>query len=63
MIFEYDKEDKVWFVKFPELPGCLMHGKTPEDALKKALEVRDEWLKIAKESGWDIKEPVGCCPD
>lgn len=63
MVFEYDNEDEVWFVKFSELPGCMTHGKTPEEALKEALEVKDEWLKIAKESGWDIKEPAGLQSD
>lgn len=58
MIFEYEEKDKFWFVKFPELPGCIAHGDTPEEALKNALEVKEDWLRIAKKDGWDIKKQV-----
>lgn len=54
MIFEYDEEDKVWYVSFPALPGCLAHGETQEEALRVALEVKMDWLEVTKETGWDI---------
>jgi antitoxin HicB len=58
MIIEFHPNENAYFVKFPELPGCLAHGPTPEKALRKALAVKDEWLKIAYESGWIIPEPI-----
>lgn len=54
----YDPVDKVYFVEFPELPGCIAHGKTESKALKNALEVKDEWLETALEAGWTIPEPT-----
>ncbi len=57
MELEYHQNDGVYIVKFPDLPGCVAHGKTPEKALKEAISVKDEWLEIALEDGWDIKEP------
>lgn len=57
MIFEYDKHDSVWFVQFPELPGCVAHGKTIRKALNMGLKVKNEWLKWSYEDGWKINEP------
>jgi predicted RNase H-like HicB family nuclease len=31
----------------PELPECIAHGKTYEDALKKARQAISLWIKIA----------------
>lgn len=58
MVFYYDEKEGVYFVEFPELPGCLAEGASPEKAVKKALKVKDEWLKAASEAGWDIPKPV-----
>ncbi|MFA4917524.1 MAG: type II toxin-antitoxin system HicB family antitoxin [Syntrophales bacterium] len=56
MVWEYDKDDEVYFVSFPELPGCLAHGKTEQEALKTALKVKDEWLEATYAAGWEIPE-------
>lgn len=58
MALYYDQEEKVYFVEFPELPGCIAEGPTPEKAVKNALKVKDEWLRAAKEAGWDIPTPI-----
>lgn len=57
MVLEYDTEDRVWFIRFPELPGCLSHGKTPQEALAMGLKARDEWLEATHERGWPIPLP------
>lgn len=57
MVFEYDQNDGVYYVKFPELQGCIAHGETPSKALKNALAVKNEWLKTAIDAGWTILEP------
>lgn len=57
MIFYYDPEDKIYIVQFPELPGCIAHGETAEEALKNAYAVKDEWLKSALKDKWIIPEP------
>ncbi|MBI5606180.1 MAG: type II toxin-antitoxin system HicB family antitoxin [Deltaproteobacteria bacterium] len=57
MEIEYDQNDRVYFVSFPDLPGCVMHAETLEEAVKAAHEVKDEWLTTAYEKGWKIPEP------
>ena len=42
MDFEFEPEDGVYVVKFPELPGCIAHGETPQKALKEAIAVKNE---------------------
>jgi antitoxin HicB len=58
MVIEYHPEDEAYFVKFPELPGCVADGATAEKALKNALIVKNEWLNAAYKAGWTIIEPV-----
>ena len=52
----YDARDDVWFAKFPELKGCMNHGDTPEEALKNLQDIKEEWLKIGEEAGWDMTQ-------
>ena len=34
MAVEFHPEDSAYFVKFPDLSGCIADGKTPEEAVK-----------------------------
>ena len=56
-VLEYDKEDRVFFASFPDLPGCLAHGRTKQAALRNALRIKDKWLESTYEAGWEIPEP------
>ncbi len=58
MAIEFEPDDNVYFARFPELPGCMAHGETPEVAAKNAMTVKDEWLATAIEAGWDVPEPT-----
>lgn len=49
----------VIIAEVPELPGCMAHGKTPDEALVNCKEAIDLWLDIAKEFGRPIPEPKG----
>ncbi|MBI5886555.1 MAG: toxin-antitoxin system HicB family antitoxin [Deltaproteobacteria bacterium] len=53
----WDADDKVYFVEFPDLSGCMVHGTTPTSAVKLAQEVKKEWLVEALTSGISINEP------
>lgn len=57
VILEYISQDHAYVARFPELPGCIAHGDTPQSALNYALKIKDEWLETAFESGWSIPEP------
>lgn len=41
----------------PELPGCMTHGKTYEEAVKQGKEAIEGWLNVAKDLNWPIPSP------
>jgi antitoxin HicB len=57
MVIDYDADEEVYVVRFPHLPGCIMHGETVEEAAKLGLQVKDEWIELALSKGWSIPEP------
>jgi predicted RNase H-like HicB family nuclease len=59
IIIYWSNEDEAFIAEVPELPGCMAHGSTPEDALKNAKEAIRLWLDTAKEFGDPIPEPKG----
>ncbi len=59
IIIYWSDEDNAFIAEAPELPGCMAHGNTPEDALKNAKEAIQLWIDTAKEFGDSIPEPKG----
>lgn len=59
IIIYWSSEDEAFIAEVPELPGCMAHGSTPEDALKNAKEAIQLWMDTAKEFGDAIPEPKG----
>ena len=59
IIIYWSDEDNAFIAETPELPGCVTHGRTPEDALKNAKEAIQLWIDTAKEFGDPIPEPKG----
>lgn len=59
IIIYWSSEDEAFIAEVPELPGCMAHGDTPEDALKNAKEAIQLWIDVAKEFGDTIPEPKG----
>lgn len=57
MIIQWDEDDKIFVVSVPELPGCMTHGKTYEEAVQQGKEAIEGWLDIAKELQWSIPAP------
>jgi antitoxin HicB len=41
-----------------ELPGCMMTGETPEEALKELEDVKPEWIETNLELGNKMPEPL-----
>jgi antitoxin HicB len=37
-------EGSGWLASFPDLPGCMSDGDTPEEALHNAVEAESAWL-------------------
>jgi len=40
-----------WLASFPDLPGCMSDGETPEEALHNAAEAESAWLAANKKWG------------
>jgi antitoxin HicB len=45
-------------ISFPDLPGCLSDGATPEEAIENGRDALTAWLAVAKESGHDVPKPL-----
>ena len=43
----------------PELPGCMAHGPTRQDAIRNAEDAIKLWIKTAKADGLAIPVPRG----
>lgn len=57
IFIQYDSIDKIFVVSIPELPGCMAHGKTKEQALKEIDIAKDLWIETAKEERLQIPKP------
>jgi predicted RNase H-like HicB family nuclease len=59
VIIFWSVEDEAFVAEVPELPGCMAHGATQEEALANAKAAESLWLDTAKEFGDPIPEPKG----
>lgn len=59
IILYWSAEDAVFIADVPELPGCMAHGDTQEEALANVKEAMHLWLDTAREFGDPIPEPRG----
>ena len=50
-----------WLIIYPDLPGCMSDGETPEEAMTNGQDALVAWLAAARETGRDIPE-VGELP-
>ena len=57
MIIQWDEEDHIFVVTVPELPGCMTHGKTYEEAVKQGQEAIEGWIEVAEGLGWPVPKP------
>ena len=59
IILYWSEEDQMFIAEVPELPGCMAHGETQNEALKNIQDAMSFWLDIARELGRSIPEPRG----
>jgi len=52
-----DEEGGGWLVTYPDLPGCMSDGDTPEQAMANGKDALVAWLKAAAETGREIPIP------
>ncbi|MFZ2300975.1 MAG: type II toxin-antitoxin system HicB family antitoxin [Gallionella sp.] len=58
-ILYWSAEDAVFIAEVPELPGCMAHGDTQEEALANVREAMQLWIATAHEFGDPVPEPRG----
>jgi len=58
-IIYWSNDDGTFIAEVPELPGCLAHGASQEEALANANDAIQLWLDTAEEFGDPIPEPKG----
>ena len=46
-----------YLITFPDLPGCMADGDTPEEAIRNGFDAASSWLKTAQEFGDEIPKP------
>ncbi|MFC4486951.1 type II toxin-antitoxin system HicB family antitoxin [Tepidiphilus baoligensis] len=46
-----------WLAVFPDLPGCIGDGETPEEAIADGYRAAQAWLEAAEEYGDPIPSP------
>ena len=54
---QWSEENQAYLARVPELPGCVTHGDTYEEALKNAQEVIELWIEAAQKTGKSIPPP------
>ncbi len=57
MIIQWSVEDNAYIVTVPELPGCITHGETYEEAVKRGQEAIETWIDASIEWGDPIPAP------
>ncbi|MBW2612999.1 MAG: type II toxin-antitoxin system HicB family antitoxin [Deltaproteobacteria bacterium] len=59
IIIYWSNEDQAFIAEVPELPGCMAHGSTHEDALANIKSAIELWINTAKEFNDPIPAPKG----
>lgn len=59
IIIYWSNEDLLFISEVPELPGCMAHGKTQEEALANGKEAVQLWIGTAREFGDPVPAPKG----
>lgn len=46
-----------WLIVFPDLPGCMSDGESPEEAIANGRDAVLCWIEAAKAAGREIPRP------
>ena len=57
MLIQWDKDDCIYVVTVPELPGCRTHGETYEEAVQQGKDAIASWIMVAEELGRPVPLP------
>ncbi len=57
MVIQWDADDQIYVVTVPELPGCMTHGRTYEEAVRQGQDAIATWIDGSRELGLPIPPP------
>jgi predicted RNase H-like HicB family nuclease len=57
MIIQWDANDQIYVVSVPELPGCMTHGQTYEEAVQQGQDAIESWIMAALADNDPIPAP------
>ncbi|HEX5503234.1 MAG TPA: type II toxin-antitoxin system HicB family antitoxin [Thermomicrobiales bacterium] len=57
MTVEWSDKDHAYIVTVPELPGCVTHGDTREEAVKQGEAAVESWIDAARAWGRPVPAP------
>jgi predicted RNase H-like HicB family nuclease len=57
MVIKWSEEDDAYIVTVPELPGCITHGDTYEEAVHQGEDAIETWIDGCLAWGYPIPEP------
>ena len=57
MIIQWSDEDNAYLVTVPELPGCVTHGATYEEAVRQGQDAIESWIEANRAWGRPIPAP------
>jgi antitoxin HicB len=50
-------EGNGYLIRFPDLPGCMSDGETPEEAIENGKDALAGWIAVRQELGFEIPKP------
>ncbi len=53
----YSPDDECYVAQVVEFVGCAVDGPTPEIALARLHEAKEDWLRIVRENGCPVPPP------
>ena len=59
IIIYWSNEDQAFVSEVPELPGCMAHGNSYEEALANAKDAIELWVDTANDFGDPVPAPKG----
>jgi len=59
IIMFWSEDDGAYVADVPELPGCMAHGSTYEEALAETQRAIDLWIETARQLDRTVPEPKG----
>ena len=57
IVIKWSEEDNAYIVTVPELPGCITHGDTYEEAVQQGRDAIESWIDARRASGRTIPAP------